>query len=258
MSGTFDNRGQLDISDGRIITCLGKKKSGKSVMALGLFQSYAKGDRVVIDVAGDDGPWGDGVIDLRGTVEELPARWPEHMRPQEGQRMTLRYVPDAGSPTFREDMDHVVGLALRHGDTCVLVHEMGVLAQSNRTPPHTRRALMHNRHNTLTLIACAPRPVTMDPLVVMQSDLVYVFEMPSRADRVRVAENIGWDERAFSEDVHALGMHEYLRFDANEPKPDDTEGAEDNRLIHFDALPEEYVKQALAFKRVPQKREGMW
>ena len=49
MSGTFDSRGRLDESRGVIATCVGKKRSGKSVMGLLMFQSYA-GDRVVIDV----------------------------------------------------------------------------------------------------------------------------------------------------------------------------------------------------------------
>jgi hypothetical protein len=251
VSGTFDNQGQLDISDGRIITCVGKKKSGKSVAGMGIWQSY-DGDKIVIDVAGDDGPWGPDVITLRGQVDEIPRRWPEALRREEGQPMALRYVPDAGSATFVEDMDAVVGLAYHHGDTCLLVHEMGVLAQSNRTPPHTRRALMHNRHHTLTLIACAPRPITMDPLVLMQSDLVYAFKLPNEDDRARVAKTIGWPVDGFEASMLAVRGHEYLRFDANEDEPPEGQEDDDRRLLHFDPLPEDYVRQVLRFKQLPQ------
>lgn len=249
MSGSFDSKGQLEISDGRIITCVGKKKSGKSVMGLLLYESYPH-DKVVIDVAGDDGPWGPEVLDLHGTVETLPTRWPEQEIESDGRRrnMPLRYVPDAGSPTFVEDMDHVVGLALHQGKktghACVLVHEGGVLAKANATPAHTRRALMHNRHHGLTCIFCMPRPMTVDPLIVQQSDLVYIFDVPNPADRRRLSDNIGWDPQEFDAAWHDLGPHEYLRYDANEARP---KGPEDNdyRLVHFPALPQDVVNHVL-------------
>jgi hypothetical protein len=241
VSGSFDSKGRLEISDGRIISCFGKKKSGKSVMGLLLFQSYPW-DKIVIDVAGDDGPWGDGIHELHGTTEDLPRRWPEHLR-EDKEPMTLRYTPDAGSPTFREDMDAVVGLALRQGKAtghcALLVHEGGVLAQSNRTPPNTRRALMHNRHNKFTLIMCQPRPYTLDPLVLQQSDVVYVFDVPNPDDRKRIADTIGWEASDFDASWRELNTHEYLRFDANEPKPKGNEL--DLRLTHWPPLPQDVV-----------------
>lgn len=247
MSGSFDDRGALDISDGRIILCVGKKRSGKSILAKLIFQSYP-GDKVVIDVAGDDGPMGDGVLTIRGKVDDLPRRWPEEQR-DEDKPMTLRYVPDAGSSTFREDMDAVVGLALAHGlnqrhrgriGCCLLVHEIGVLAPAHRTQPHTMRALMHNRHNALTLVMCGPRPQVVDPLVLQQADVVYVFETMNPTDRKRLAESMGWHPVDFDEAVHDLARHEYLRFDANEMKPD--AGEDDLRLVHFPPLPEDVVR----------------
>lgn len=236
MSGSFTARGELDIGDGRIIACLGKKRSGKSKMARLLFDTYP-GDRLVIDVNGTDGPVG-GVHEIRGSVEELPARWPEHLR-DDKEPMTLRYVPDAGSPTFIEDMDAAVGLAWKRGKVCVLVHEMGLLAEANRTPPNTRRVLQSNRHREVTLIACAPRPLTMDPLVLLQADIVYTFDLPNPADRRRVAETIGWPPREFDEAVLELGPHEYLRYDSNEPRPEDPK--DDLRMIHFEPLPADVV-----------------
>lgn len=256
MSGSFDGRGQLVIGDGRIISCIGKKRSGKSVLALMLFRAYPR-DRIVIDVARDDGPMGPGIIELTGRVDDLPRSWPEHRR-EDGKPMTLRYVPDPGSATEQEDMDAVVGLAMHHGNCCVLIHEIGRLARSNRTPPHMRRLLNHNRHSKVTAIFCGPRPITIDPLVIAQSDLVFTFDVPNRNDRDRIAENIGWDKDAFSEGVSSLKRHEYLRYDANEEKPDDEDPeAADVRLVHFPALPEESVKATLEWAHDIRPRSGL-
>jgi hypothetical protein len=263
VSGSFNDRGELEISDGRLILCVGKKRSGKSILGKVIFASYP-GDRVVLDVAGDDGP-GDNaeeaaqlhIHQLHGTVDELPRRWPEHLR-EEGPDgrpapMTLRYTPDAGSPTFLEDMDAVVGLALRQGarehdkghvGAALLIHEIGVVAPAGQTKPHMRRALMHNRHNHLTVIMCGPRPMTIDPLVVQQADLVYIFELLNPADRRRLAETMGWHPADLDEDVLTLRRHEYLRYDANEDAPQ-TPGEPDYRLVRFRPLPEEIVKPHL-------------
>ena len=249
MSGSFDSRGRMEVRDGLIILTVGKKRSGKSVLARLLADSYP-GDLMVLDVAGDDGPKGPDVITLHGTVDTLPTRWPEERRPEDGRRMVLRYVPDAGSPTWAEDMDHVVGMALQQGrrlrsrgrvGAALLIHEVGVVAPAGQTRPHMRRALMHNRHNGLTLIMCGPRPQTIDPLVLQQSDLVYVFELLNPSDRKRLAETIGWAPADFDEAVRDLGPHEYLRFDANEQKPE--EGQRDMRLVHFPALPADVLRE---------------
>jgi len=263
--GSFTEAGELDVSTGLVITCYGKKKSGKSVMASLLARSYP-GDIVVLDVAGDDGPMPppgrgladvveDPVITLSGSVDELPSAWPEDQR-DGTRRMILRYVPDPGSPTFAEDMDAVVALAYSHGKCCLLIHEMGVVAPANRVQPHMKRVLMHNRHRHLTVIACMPRPKNIDPLVLGQSDLVYTFDVPQRMDCERIAEVIGWPAQDFAAHVHELGPHEYLRFDANEPKPDDPDPENDPRLIHFPALPEDVVVETVAWnngrRRAPE------
>lgn len=238
---TFGPDGTIDPGRGVIATMLGKKRSGKSKMGLLMFKQYP-GDRVVIDVAGDDGPIGPDVVEIRGTLGDgaIPDRWPSHLRrshPDTGAPlpMILRYVPDAGSKTFLDDMDAVVALALHHGECAILVHEIGVLAPANKTRPHTTRLLMHNRHNgATTAFFCGPRSQNIDPLILQQSDLVYTFEMQGARDRQRIAENIGWDVQDFHRACLALGPHEYLRFDANEPKPEGNRP--DNRLLHFPAL----------------------
>lgn len=251
MSGSFNDKGELEISDGRLIFLTGKKKSGKSVMAKVIFVSYP-GDRVIIDVAGDDGPFGPEVIELHGDLTELPKHWPEHLRryDRNGHRrpMTLRYVPDAGSPTFLLDIDHVIGISLAHSralkdkgkmGVLILIHEIGVTTPANRTQPNMRRALMHNRHNHLTMLMCGPRPKDIDPLVLQQSDLIYVFELLNKKDRERLAESIGWNPPEFDAACQELQVHECLRFDANEMKPEGDDP--DIRVVHFPALPQKVV-----------------
>jgi hypothetical protein len=235
--GTLNARGEIDPATGVVITCLGKKRSGKSKMALLWFETYPY-DRVVIDINGTDGPHHD-VIELHGTVDELPRKWPEHLR-EDGKRMTLRYHPDLGSPTFIEDVDAVLGMAFNTGKVCILVHETGLIAKSTKTPAHMLRILQSNRHRQLTVLLCAPRPLTMNPLVLGQSDLVYVFELPNRADRETVADAIGWERDDFFLAVNELGAHEYLRADTNENRPT-TEGEPDLRLVHCPALPADTV-----------------
>lgn len=246
---TFEDDGSLDPSKGVIAVCFGKKRSGKSVMGRLLFDQYPY-DRVVIAGNADDGPFTDearDIFELHGTVEDLPRRWPEHLRREDNagpRRMTLRYVPDHGSPTALEDVDTVLGMAQAHGHCAVLVHEVGLVAPVHKVPPHMMRLLHSNRHDHVTLVLCGPRPIKVDPLVIGQADLVYVFEMQVAADRKRVAETIGWNLRDFDDAVDDLGAHEYLRFDANEPKPDPYDPAKDLRLVHCPKLPDDVVKHA--------------
>lgn len=261
MSGTFNARGELDPSAAAIIGCFGRKGSGKTIMGLTFLYSWPY-DAVVIDVAGDDGPvarTGTGhvdVFDVHGTVDELPRRWPEHLR-VEKRPMILRYCPDAGSPTELEDMDAMVGLAYAHSGNprpCMLVvHEVGRVAPANRTPAHMRRVLNHSRHVQLTAVFCGPRPKTIDPLVLAQCDLVYTFDMPNPGDQQRVAESIGWNPGDFSAGVGELRAHEYLRHDAREEKPEP--GDKDFRLVHFDPLPGDVVDEVRKWATAPAQRD---
>lgn len=247
---TFGPDGRIDPGAGIMVTCVGVKGSGKSVMGLLLARTYPA-DLVVIDVAADDGPMGPDVIELKGTVADLPRRWPEHLRREVGGRpqpMILRYVPDTGSSTHLEDMDAVAGLAYTHGDCCLLVHETGLVAPANRTPPHMRRILNANRHQRLTCIFCMPRPVNVDPLVLAQSDLVYAFDVPNPSDRTRIADTIGWKPADFDEAMEGLGPHEYLRFDRHEAKPA-SDDEPDLRLIHWPALPADDVAATLRWAK---------
>lgn len=241
---SFDKDGNPDWSKGVIATCFGKKRSGKSVMGQVLFDAYPY-DRVVISANSGDGPHVDpkkDVFALRGTVDTLPPEWPEELR-RDGRRMTLRFEPDTGSPTMLEDCDHVLGMVRRHRDTALLVHEVGLIAPSGKVPPHMKRLLYTNRHDGVSMILCGPRPINVDPLVLGQSDLIYVFELPIDADRARVAEMVGLKKDELAEAIDDLGPHEYLLFDTNADKPAD--GEPDLRFMHCDALPREVVEHAL-------------
>lgn len=266
MSGTFNDRGELEPSTHAIIAAFGKKESGKSII-VHTFASTWPYDMVVLDVAGDDGPMprkpGTGTHDvhlLSGTVDTLPRTWPEGLR-REQRPMILRYVPDPGSPTELEDMDALTGLAFDHSSkerpAMLVVHEIGRVAPAGRTPANMRRVVNHNRHRGLTMAVAGPRPITVEPLVIAQADVVYVFELNNSDDRERVAKNIGWgeDRREFDAAVAALGPHEYLRYDAREPKPahpDDT----DWRLVHFAALPEAHVAAVTRWRDGDQRSAG--
>lgn len=252
MSGCFNARGELDLADGRIITIIGTKSSGKSVLGLMLLRSYP-GDRVVVDVAGDDGPQGPGVTVLHGTVQDLPKRWPEHLRRRgpagEWRPMTLKYRPDMGSETSQEDVDAIVGLTLRHGNEerhagrigcCLLIHEVGIVAKANRTPPHMRRLLNANRHHAVTAILCGPRPLDIDPLVMGNADLVYLFDTRNPADVQRAAAITGMNPADTRRAMDDLGPFEYLRADNREKTNPDL------RVVHFKALPRDVVRATLA------------
>ena len=251
MSGTFNDRGELEPTRAAIIFISGRKGTGKSVMA-NLFASSWPYDLVVIDVAGDDGPMprrprtgSHDVVLLHGSVDQLPTTWPEMSR-LENRPMILRYVPDPGSATELEDMDAVVGLAFHHSTPdkpcMIVIHEIGRVAPAGRTQPNMRRLVNHSRHRGLTGAFCGPRPITVEPLCIQQADLVYTFDQAGPADRKRIADNTDWNPAELDAAIEQLGNHEYLRFDRNEPKPEQ-DGDTDYRLIHFPALPEDVVGQ---------------
>lgn len=253
---SFNDRGKLDTSKGMILVFQGKKRSGKSVLALYTFRSFP-GDKLVIDIAADDGPTGPGVTEITGSLAtgDLDDVWPEYRR-EDDHPMIVRYVPNPKSPTFIEDIDAVVGMAIEHSTkekpVMLLIHEQGVAAKANSTKPHMTAALMHNRHHGLNLLLCMPRAMNVEPLSLAQADLVYTFEQPSKADRARTAETIGWDLGEYTAAIEALGPNEYTRFDANESKPPPAPAGvdvdvwendhPDNRFLHFEALPLDVVQ----------------
>lgn len=220
------------------MSVFGKKGSGKTELAYRFFDTYP-GDRIAIDPNGDLKMPEDSLE----IFSPLPTRWPgsrydewaeENGFPPAGgrkRRSTLYYIPDPGEPDYLEEIDRAVGLAFAHRHTCMLFTECHEGAPVGKTPPHMRRALRHQRHAGLTSIYDTPRPLTIDPLVVAQSDYVAVFKLPSRQDRQMIADNIGWDVDDFHEGVKGLGKFEYLMYDA----------ANDD-LAHYPALPASAIK----------------
>jgi len=246
---SLNRDGEVAIDGGPIITCVGKKGSGKTVVALMFVRSFP-GDVIVIDVAGDDGPEGPVVIDWTGSADVLPRRFPSHLRERE-ERLIVRYRPDAGSPTFREDMDAVVGIAMEHSSkerpAMLVVHEIGVVARVHQVKPHMLRVLQHNRHEGLVCVFTGPRVRNTDPAVWGQADLVYIFELKAPSDRRELAGHIGWDPASLDAGVAGLQRYEYLRYDGKEPAPGP--GEPDTRLKHFPALPPDAVRDVLQWSR---------
>ncbi|HEV8674989.1 MAG TPA: hypothetical protein VGX21_13160 [Methylomirabilota bacterium] len=199
---------ELDDTVPQWITIVGRKGSGKSYLARAFFDSY-NGDRLLIDPNGD--------VDLSDLdddehVEKLskpfPDRWPEPFdldelgHPRRRRRSTLRYVPDPRSPTFIEDMDAVVGLAMVKGDCMLWIDEGGMLTRGSYTPPNTRWLLHQGRHHRVSFMPCQPRSIDINPLYLAQADYVAVFDLPHHRDRERIAANIGYPPQDF-EAVHA-------------------------------------------------------
>jgi hypothetical protein len=196
------------------VVCVGRKGQGKSELAYVLWDSWER-DRIVVDVTGDVGghhPEPD-TFDLEVPP---PGHWPTEMQDAEADRLSLRYVPDHSHPDYKADLDRVVGLAFSHGDCLLWVDEIGEVAPSNQVLPNTRRALHMGRHQNLNMIMTGPRPMTIDPLVMAQADVVYAFDLPNPDDRKRLADTIGWDRRDVDDAMAELPDHGYLRFVASE------------------------------------------
>lgn len=214
---------KLDPGQSHFITIVGRKGSGKSRLAHRLFASYPY-DRLVVDPHADTRSAGGG---YHVEAEELTTPLPPRLLAADPDKPTTwRFVPDPGSPTYRDDLDRAVGLAFAHRRTCCWVDEMGDVAPVNQTGPNVRRALRQGRHRQLTLIMCEIRPKNVDPLVVGQADYVYVFDLPQPMDRQRVAENIGWPAKELDTLVGGLPRHGYLRYDARA-----------HELVEFPPLP---------------------
>ena len=179
-----------------IITAWGKKGSGKSYLNRVVYKSWPF-DRIAIDVNGNADPG----EDAEKITTPLPARFPEPAGVVGSERhaRSLYFRAHPGSPTYREDLDRVVGLALYPQDhRCLLwAGEVGELQPHGRPGPHMRTALMQNRHYNLSLLFDGPRPVNVDPLTLHQSDLVAVFPLPNPNDRKRIAEAIGVPPKDF-------------------------------------------------------------
>lgn len=183
----------LDPSANFIISAFGRKGSGKTTFNRRLFQTYPLA-KLCVDVNGEADPGPDSE-----RIDE-PAR---HMpTPRDGRYANLHYVPDPGSPTYRDDLDRAVGMALYPSDVPKLLWcgEVGEFTTGNRTGPHLRRLLMQSRHYRTSALFDGPRPLDIDKLVIAQADYVAVFDLPDPDDRFRVAKVIGFPPKQFNEE----------------------------------------------------------
>jgi hypothetical protein len=185
--------GELDPDKNFIVSAFGRKGSGKTVFNRQLYQAYPY-DKLCIDVNGeaDPGP------DATRISTPLPARMPP--RGEDKKPVDLHFVCDPGSDTYRDDLDRAVGMAMFPSDHQTLVWggEVGELTTGGKTGPHLRRLLMQSRHYKTSALFDGPRPVDIDKLVIAQSDMVAVFDLPDPDDRDRVAKVIGYPPKAFS------------------------------------------------------------
>lgn len=208
-----------DADKGIYVFASGRKGSGKSVVCRKWFDRYPY-DRVVIDVTHDlradfrrDGIEFDELRD----GDLLPARLPASKRGQpDYKQRTWVYCPDAGAATAVDDMDRVAGLAIGRGPTLIWFDEYGTVTTGNKTPPNVRRILHHGRHDQLTALFACPRPMDIDGLAINQADLVYTFATANPDDRDRIAKNIGFDPKEFSEinaSLPRLGKYYHTVYD---------------------------------------------
>lgn len=178
----------IDPDRNQLVLVLGRKGSGKSVWAREVFRDWPGIDKWVIDPHGDADP---GTDIGTATVPKLPAELP--MPKRKGEHTVTRWIADAASPTYREDLDRAVGLALhpRERRTLTWIDEGGEVFPSNRTGPNARQMLQQGRHYWASAIVCCPRPVTIDPLVAAQADRVVMYDIPNPTDVERLGATIG-------------------------------------------------------------------
>jgi hypothetical protein len=203
----------LDAETGTIVLAVGKKRSGKSVFARQLYKAWPY-DKLVIDPTGDADP-GEDAERLR--PEEITNRFPvRHELNGPAKPRNLHYRADPGSPTYRQDIDRVIGMALRPRDrkTLLWVDEWGEVSQVNRTQPNARRLMMQSRHyGPVSAILCCPRPKHIDRLSISQADGIAIYAVPDFEDRRTLAANMGYDPKEFEAeyaDNRARGTHSYL------------------------------------------------
>lgn len=217
-----------------VISAWGKKGRGKSYFNRRIFRSYP-GDKIAIDINGnaDPGP------DAEKVTLPLPERFPEAVTmPGERRRpKTLHFVAKPHSPTFHDDLDRALGMALFPQDhrVCLWAGEVGELTPNSKSQPHMRTVLMQNRHYNIDCLFDGPRPMNVDKLVLGQSDLIAVFYLPDQADRERIAKSVGIPTKDFEaecREVWGRGKHHFLLWHTDSetlfrmpPLPDDLEAA---------------------------------
>lgn len=199
----------------QIVLIVGRKGSGKSVNAYETFRGWPYIDKFVIDPTGDADPGADiGTV----TVRKLPETLPEGKK---GEHTTTRWVADPASPTYREDLDRAVGLALfpKKRRRLLWVDEAGEVFPAGRIGPNARTLLNQSRHWYTSVVMCCPRPINIDPLCLGQADRVVIYDLPHPRDRERIAAAIGIEPKVLNAELDATrarGKHWYMLYVAGE------------------------------------------
>jgi hypothetical protein len=188
----------IDPERSNIVLCIGKKGSGKSVVAREIFNAYPY-DRVVLDVTGDARPDDPATIALTAPFPSQMPRDPE----DPAKRMSVWARVDPRSDTYAEDQDQALALALypKHNPAMLWIDEYGQAATANKIEKNMRLALQSSRHYYTSLLLACPRAVHIPVVTMQQADKVFIFRVANREDRDTIAKNIGYPapdfERAY-------------------------------------------------------------
>lgn len=187
----------LDHSRPLFITAFGRAGSGKSAFNREIYRSFP-GDKIAIDVNGHAEPGEDAE---QITAADLRPQWPAPVTvPGERRRpRNFHYLADPGSDSYEKDLDRAVQMALMPKKHPVMLWsgECQELMPNGRGGPAMRRLLMQNRHYSMTVLFDSPRPMWLERLVLLQSKIIALFELPDPDDRKRVAQTTGHDPKAF-------------------------------------------------------------
>jgi len=207
--GSMEEIVEIDPDASSVISTFGSKGSGKSTWLRSFYGSWPY-DKIAIDVNGDIDP-GPDAIEIH---DPLPDYFPDF---GDGEPKNLHYRADPGSPTYREDLDHAISMALFPQNKKVLafMDEIGEFTTGNQTDPNLRRLLMQSRHYHTSALIAGPRPMDIDPLIIGQSDLIAIYDLPNEDDQARIAKTIGYPVRRFNEamvEMQALGPYYHLLY----------------------------------------------
>lgn len=210
---------EVDPDRSNIILAIGRKGSGKSEACRQIFDQYPY-DRVVIDVTGDARPDDPTTIPMTAPIK---GQMPDPVPPARRVTIWARLDPKQEERQFLADQDNALALGLypRGRDACVLIDEYAEMASATKSGPNLRLALMSSRHYKLTMLLCCPRPRRIPVLTITQADKVLIYQTPTVADRVYVAENIGFPVPEFERRYHettARDPHAFLLWDAHQHK----------------------------------------